>query len=316
MLPRSERGAIGGFANLLNSGISFARGDIVDGVLNLFAALPGLGAAGDAVTNSRAFARLAHTLGRFKGVFGAFGTAMNTISNINKAIHCQSASRVFRTLGKVLGRCFVGDTLVLIGFEEPGGTEIIVDAGITTTAGFAGFGDEHDSTWMPLVWIAIGVAGVVVMKDDRRTFVLLRRKLMPVVVPPVGPPDDPLPPPLQADQIDSACDQLFAGSASESTRSQALLGNARSGGSASSFSGEELNFTPPNDPCQISDEVQQIKALLAAKSTATSLESKSDPSAQPAPPTKAKSMLSWNWKAMLWGGFCLLMALGVWGQGR
>ncbi len=199
-----EQTVLGLVANILDAGISFARGDNLGGTVSLVSAAPMLGAGADAVGIPRAFARVSKTFGRIRN------TITHAFQTVNRAVHCEAGSRVLRTMGKILGRCFVGDTLVLVGEFEPGQTIVVVDAEISTEQPLV-TSESSDSRWAGLMWLAVGLAGVVVLKDRERNSV-------PALRPPKrsrrweamsDPPDEPLPPQLTSAELDALCDELF-----------------------------------------------------------------------------------------------------------
>jgi hypothetical protein len=86
-------------SDLLNAGLNAADGNYGTAAISLAAALiPGGAAAGS---------KAAGNIG--SNVMNGFG---DSVKGLAKRIDCNDANPIFSTVGKALGQCFVGDTLV------------------------------------------------------------------------------------------------------------------------------------------------------------------------------------------------------------
>ncbi|MFM9961275.1 MAG: polymorphic toxin-type HINT domain-containing protein, partial [Planctomycetaceae bacterium] len=137
---------------------------------------------------------------------------VNTAVAINRRLNCNDVNLVFRTMGKVLGKCFVGDTLVLIGEFELGQTVALIDPELSSTAPplittEATIAEDDSSRWAwATMFLVVGVTGAILSRDRRRATVpALRLPKRRVTLDPV---DDPLPPPLTPEELTALCDEL------------------------------------------------------------------------------------------------------------
>lgn len=200
-----------GIADGLNAFISLARGEYEDAAMSIVSMLPG-GDVTKGLMQTRAMRRVANA-------FRGYGRAVvNAAATVNRRIDCNDVNRIFRTLGTALGRCFVGDTLVLVGEFEHGQTLAMVDAEICTELPLLA-SQESDSRWPALLWLVVGVAGVVIVSDRKKNQVpvLTLPKRGPRLEPVGDPPDDPLPLPLTPEDLDALCDELFCPQSSRPT---------------------------------------------------------------------------------------------------
>ncbi|MFM9965206.1 MAG: polymorphic toxin-type HINT domain-containing protein, partial [Planctomycetaceae bacterium] len=203
----AEQTIVGGIANGLNALISYARGDYYGAALDVAAAWPGAGAGHDAAGLARAFGRVGRTFGRFGR------SVVNTAAAVNRRLDCHDANRLFSLMGKVLGRCFVGDTLVLIGEFELGQTVALIDPELSSTAppliAHEATAEADSSRWgWATMFLVVGVTGAILSRNRRRATISALRLPKPRVN--LDPVDDPLPPPLTPEELTALCDELFS----------------------------------------------------------------------------------------------------------
>jgi hypothetical protein len=191
-----------GVADVLNAGLNAADGNYADALLSLGGALiPG---GGDKA-------------GRAAGKVGS--RAMDGFSSAAKSLSrhtaCDAPTSIGRAIGNVLGRCFVGDTLVVLDFAPDYGQPLLASAASSSVEAAASdlLGRENLLLAAGVTAIVVGSGGAVLMerrrrKQDRQRSVeaVFAEDDLSNLIPNAS---DSLPE-ISRPEFDKLCDRLFA----------------------------------------------------------------------------------------------------------